>query len=93
MHYDFPGNIRELRNVIERSIIISEGNTLNENTLPKEFFLNEKNSSNTDKLSEVEKSHILKILQETDGNKTRTAEILGIGLTTLYRKLSSYGIE
>jgi transcriptional regulator with PAS, ATPase and Fis domain len=93
MHYDFPGNIRELRNVIERSIIISEGNTLNENTLPKEFFLNEKNSSNTDKLSEVEKSHILKILQETDGNKTKTAEILGIGLTTLYRKLSSYGIE
>ena len=92
--YNFPGNIRELRNVIERAIIISEGNILSENTLPKEFF-EEGISSQDDSanLAEVEKNHILKILKSTDGNKTKTAEILGIGLTTLYRKLQSYGLS
>jgi len=91
--YNFPGNIRELRNVIERAIIISKGNILSENTLPKEFF-EEGISSQDDSanLAEVEKNHILKILKSTDGNKTKAAEILGIGLTTLYRKLQSYGI-
>jgi DNA-binding NtrC family response regulator len=41
----------------------------------------------------VEKTHILSVLEQTNGNKTKAAEILGIGLTTLYRKLQSYGIE
>ncbi len=92
--YEFPGNIRELRNVIERSIILSEGGILSENTLPKEFFHEEEVGKNTAiKLDEVEKNHILKILESVNGNKTKTAEILGIGLTTLYRKLQTYGIE
>ncbi len=93
-HYIFPGNIRELRNVIERAIILSENGILNEKSLPKEFFiqsLNEKSGSL--KLDEIEKHHILSILEKTNGNKTKTAEILGIGLTTLYRKLQSFGIE
>ena len=91
--YNFPGNIRELRNVIERAIIISKGNILSENTLPKEFFGEGINSrEDSSNLAEVEKNHILKILKSTDGNKTKAAEILGIGLTTLYRKLQSYGI-
>jgi transcriptional regulator with PAS, ATPase and Fis domain len=47
----------------------------------------------TEKLDEVEKLHILKVLEETEGNKTKTAELLGIGLTTLYRKLKEYKIE
>jgi len=92
--YDFPGNIRELRNVIERSIILSEGGILSENTLPKEFFHKEHCEENgVTKLDEVEKKHILKILESVNGNKTKTAEVLGIGLTTLYRKLQTYGIE
>lgn len=92
--YDFPGNIRELRNVIERSIILSEGGVLSENTLPKEFFHEEHRAEGAvTKLDEVEKNHILKILESVYGNKTKTAEVLGIGLTTLYRKLQSYGIE
>jgi transcriptional regulator with PAS, ATPase and Fis domain len=41
----------------------------------------------------VEKLHILKVLEETEGNKTKTADILGIGLTTLYRKLKAYNID
>jgi len=92
--YDFPGNIRELRNVIERAIILSDGNVLVEKSLPKEFFSEESDEKEElTKLDEVEKKHILKILESVDGNKTKTAEVLGIGLTTLYRKLQSYGIE
>lgn len=93
--YSYPGNIRELRNVIERAIILTDGDILRVSSLPKEFFkeptiATQENSSST--LDEIEKHHILKILQQTKGNKTRTAEILGIGLTTLYRKLQSYSL-
>ena len=94
IQYSFPGNIRELRNVIERAIILTDGNILTEKSLPKEF-LNNPSSTQIDNfiLEEVEKSHILKILNSVNGNKTKAAEILGIGLTTLYRKLQSYNIE
>jgi two-component system, NtrC family, response regulator len=93
--YDFPGNIRELRNIIERSIILSEGNILRASSLPKDFssYPGSTDKMDSSKLEDIEKHHILKILQETNGNKTKTAEILGIGLTTLYRKLQAYGIE
>lgn len=93
-HYSFPGNIRELRNVIERAMILTDGDTLTENSLPKEFTSSENSGSlNLIKLDDVEKSHILKILDSVNGNKTKAAEELGIGLTTLYRKLQSFGIE
>ena len=93
--YNFPGNIRELRNIIERAVILTDGNILLPSSLPNDLFDGNKNYSTpmTEKLDEVEKIHILKVLEETEGNKTRTAEILGIGLTTLYRKLKEYKIE
>ena len=93
--YNFPGNIRELRNIIERAVILTDGNILLPSSLPNDLFYENKSYSTpmTEKLDEVEKLHILKILEETEGNKTRTAEILGIGLTTLYRKLKEYKIE
>jgi two-component system, NtrC family, response regulator len=93
--YSFPGNIRELRNIIERSIILTDGNVLLPSSLPTDIFSDNKTeiAPMMEKLDEVEKLHILKILEETEGNKTRTAEILGIGLTTLYRKLKAYGID
>jgi two-component system, NtrC family, response regulator len=93
--YIFPGNIRELRNIIERSVILTDGNILLPSALPKDLFDDNKYTSNqmSEKLDEIEKLHILKVLEETEGNKTRTADILGIGLTTLYRKLKAYGIE
>jgi DNA-binding NtrC family response regulator len=93
--YNFPGNIRELRNIIERAVILTDGNVLLPSSLPNDLFYENKSYSTpmTEKLDEVEKLHILKILEETEGNKTRTAEILGIGLTTLYRKLKAYKIE
>ncbi len=91
-NYSFPGNIRELKNIIERSVILSDGE-LTPELLPKDVTKSQKEALPSEKLDEVEKNHILKILAEMGGNKTKTAEILGIGLTTLYRKLQTYGLE
>jgi len=92
--YHFPGNIRELRNVIERSIILLDGDILTEKSLPQEFFKESINANNEFTiLEDVEKNHILKILNKENGNKTKTAEVLGIGLTTLYRKIQLYKIK
>jgi len=95
--YSFPGNIRELRNVIERAVILCDSQRLSEQQLPKEFFPEKPGIAPTaeessGKLETIEKQHILKILEQTGGNKTRAAELLGIGITTLYRKLQRYGI-
>jgi len=92
--YNCPGNIRELRNVVERAIILSEDGILNEKLLPQEFlFENRTKTSDSLKLEDIEKQHIISVLEKTNGNKTKAAEILGIGLTTLYRKTQAYGIE
>lgn len=99
--YNYPGNIRELKNIIERAIILAGNNTLTEKHLPKDFLSEELSATQAadDKnmevylLEDVEKQHILHILGLVNGNKSRAAEMMGIGLTTLYRKLQSYGIE
>jgi DNA-binding NtrC family response regulator len=95
--YDFPGNIREMRNLVERAIILADGDNLKETYLPREFLELHKPESLNGKepltMDEIEKRHINNILKLCNGNKTKAAEMLGIGLTTLYRKLQSYGIE
>jgi len=93
--YSFPGNIRELRNIIERAVILTDGNVLLPSALPKDMFNGRRNISGqtSGKLEEIEKLHIIKVLEVSEGNKSKAAEILGIGLTTLYRKLKEYGIE
>lgn len=91
-HY-WSGNIRELKNLIERSVILEDSELLTVDTLPFNFqdqlLLNEKKPVT---LKEIEKQHILRILQHTGENKTQTAKILDIGLTTLYAKLKEYHI-
>ena len=86
--YNFPGNIRELRNIIERAVILSDG-TLTDTSLPKDIANKIHHSNDSLNLEAVEKTHILSVLNQNHGNKTKTAEILGIGLTTLYRKLEA----
>lgn len=92
-NYNFPGNIRELRNIIERAVILADRGSLDADLLPLEISFSSKKAADTKNLDEIEKNHILAILGETGGNKTKAAEILGIGLTTLYRKLQAYGME
>lgn len=93
--HQWKGNIRELKNVIERSIILCDNELMIEH-LPVEFQYTEnaKNSTlSAFELASAEKLHIQKVLNYTNGNKTKTAELLGIALTTLYRKLSEYGLD
>ncbi len=92
-HYGWPGNIRELRNVIERAVILTDGNIILPEHLPYEI-QKQSDTSSPDSLtlSSIEKKHIEKVLLHTKGNKTRAAEYLGIGLTTLYRKMDEYHI-
>lgn len=96
--HQWKGNIRELKNVIERSIILCDGEELQTDDLPSTLqqiapsIKNGKQLSAFD-LASAEKLHIQKVLNYTNGNKTETAKLLNIALTTLYRKLSEYKLE
>lgn len=96
MHH-WKGNIRELKNVIERSVILTDKSELDIDTLPAEF--QQKNGDipggrilSAFDLASAEKIHIQKVLNYTNGNKTEAARLLHIALTTLYRKLEEYQI-
>ena len=90
----WKGNIRELRNVIERALILTEGSELTPDSLPLEF-----QAEATDwypntafDLATIEKLHIARVLKYTKGNKVEAARLLNIGLTTVYRKMEEYGL-
>ena len=90
----WKGNIRELRNVIERAVILSDGPELGQESLPLEFREETKTGlllSAFDLVS-VEKLHIQRVLNYTKGNKVEAAKLLNIGLTTVYRKIEEYGL-
>eukprot|EP01136_Pigoraptor_vietnamica_P001338 Opistho-1_new@27824 len=84
-NYSWPGNIRELINVIERSLILTNG-TLTPDLLE---FQNEKLTRKTVLLEEVELDHIKNVLDSCKGNKRQAAKILGVSIATLYRKLNA----
>lgn len=89
------GNVRELRNVVERSLIMLDGNTLSADALTPEFKVGGCGNEQIDSLSleDIERNHILKVLEYTKGNKAEAARLLGIGIATLYRKLENYGMK
>lgn len=89
--HSWKGNVRELKNVVERLVIMADGDTLDATQLPYEFFTDEPTTNAFD-LQTIEKQHIQKVLAHTKGNKTETARLLNIGLTTLYRKIEEYKI-
>ncbi|PAW92585.1 sigma-54-dependent Fis family transcriptional regulator [Mucilaginibacter sp. MD40] len=90
--HQWKGNIRELKNVMERVAILADGGILTPDLLPPEFNY-ETDDANAVDLASVERQHIKRILDRTNGNKTETARLLGIGLTTLYRKIDEYKIN
>ncbi|MCL1678916.1 sigma-54-dependent transcriptional regulator [Elizabethkingia miricola] len=89
---NWQGNIRELRNTVERSLILMNNNILDADSLP---LYSEQTSAETDSLSikTLEKEHIQKVLQYTKGNKAEAARLLEIGIATLYRKLEEYQLR
>jgi DNA-binding NtrC family response regulator len=91
LNHAWKGNVRELKNVIERTVILADGETLTPDLLPTDF-----NASmadvNTLDLQSVEKAHIQKILVHVQGNKAQAARLLKLGLTTLYQKIKDYNI-
>ncbi|WBX96404.1 sigma-54-dependent transcriptional regulator [Chryseobacterium gambrini] len=89
---DWKGNIRELRNTVERSLILMNDHILDTESLPR---YSEKVSSENDSFSmkSLEKEHIQKVLQYTKGNKAEAARLLEIGIATLYRKLEEYHLR
>lgn len=89
--HTWRGNIRELKNVIERAVIMAEGEHLSFESLPYDFDVSNIQSS-VFALDEVEKAHIRKVMAYAKGNKTEAARLLNIGLTTLYRKIEEYKI-
>jgi len=96
LQYNWPGNIRELKNIIERSVILATGNEILLDTLPMDFSVLPNGfyeQSNQFDLASIEKAHIKKVLLQTHGNKTEAARLLNIAITTLYRKLEEYKIE
>ncbi|MEX8546698.1 MAG: sigma-54-dependent transcriptional regulator [Mucilaginibacter sp.] len=95
--YNWPGNIRELKNIIERAIILTDENGLNESLLPvnlqEHALSNLPNQPQSFNLDSIEKLHIQRVLNHTKGNRTETARLLNIGIATLYRKLKEYGLD
>ncbi|MGH2900165.1 MAG: sigma-54 interaction domain-containing protein, partial [Solirubrobacteraceae bacterium] len=97
--YAWPGNVRELENAIERSIILTPGEEITIDSLPDriterrvEPLVSTRTPPNPT-LEAVERAYIMWVLQSENGNKSRAAEVLGIDPSTLYRKLSRYGVE
>ncbi len=99
--YDWPGTVRELENVVERASIIRDSQLITLNDLPAEM----QDGSNSEgvygnmtvgghvTLDDLEKAHILALLENTGGARKQTSEILGINASTLYRKLKKYGVQ
>src|SRR5512147_1694242 len=98
MNYDFPGNVRELENIIERGVALTNGTVIETGHLPED--LRElsirtfrKKEGKMPSLEEQEESYIKWVLNEVGGNKTLAAQILGIDRVSLWRKLKKYGLE
>jgi DNA-binding NtrC family response regulator len=101
MRYDWPGNVRELRNILERAFLLQRGSSIK----PSEFLLRVSNQSSLKTadcvnpgnkittLDEMEKNYIKSVLERLSNNYTRTANALGISLSTLKRKINSYGLK
>lgn len=96
--YEYPGNIRELMNIINSAVIIESGTELHKKSLPHYFLENSSVQETTPSgqpllsLSEMEKEQIARVLASTGGNKSQAAKILGISRVNLLAKIKKYQI-
>jgi transcriptional regulator with PAS, ATPase and Fis domain len=94
MSYDFPGNVRELEHIIERAVILADGNTIKLKHLPGRFHSTDAPPLDPARkfmtLAELEKHYILEVLEATGGDKSKTTELLGISRAALWRKLKQF---
>ena len=88
--FDFPGNVRELENMIERAIVVGNGKKISLKDLPLESSIS---VSSIESLDDLEKNHILQILNKYSWNISRTAKALKVDRVTLYNKISKYGLK
>jgi len=91
--YEFPGNIRELENIIARAVALADGTEIQVHDLPP--FLTGFQSSydiRPQSLEEMERAHIAKVLQTVGGHRDKAASILGITRSTLWRKIKKFGL-
>jgi DNA-binding NtrC family response regulator len=96
LRYPWPGNVRELQNAIEHAIVLAHGTRIDAQDLPEEVRMRTVHRMSLDTtrpLAEMERDYILAVLEANGGNQKRTAEQLGIGTATLYRRLRSYGLQ
>lgn len=96
LHYDFPGNVRELKNIIERAVALTDQSRIQVADLPPDLQNLDFKTFETlemETLEEMEKRYITTILQRTNYNRHLTAKILGLPRTTLWRRLKEYGID
>ena len=100
MEYNWPGNVRELENALERAAILCKGDVIDISVLPArvterriEPLISDRPAAANPTLDAIERAYIMWVLQAEGGNKSRAAEVLGIDPSTLYRKLSRYGVD
>lgn len=91
--YEFPGNIRELRNALERALLMSAGGEVTPNALPPSWRAPAVLKMKMPSLEDVEKNYISEVLRQTHGKKVKAAQILGISRKTLLEKRKKYGLE
>jgi two-component system nitrogen regulation response regulator GlnG/two-component system response regulator HydG len=103
--YDYPGNVRELENIIEHAVVLADGGEITERDLPEHMFRNRlllsgpaaplaaETEGRTQTLSDMEKNHIRQMLVATNFNYTDASKKLGISRSTLWRKIKEYNLE
>ena len=92
--FDWPGNVRQLQNEVQRAVLMSEGNQIDAHDLSvtQASSSAEPGTENLTLMEAMERNKIVEVLKETNGNKLETAKRLGIGRQTLYNKIKSYAI-